>query len=234
MIVAVVPCLDEEANVAAVVTGLSAWVDRVVVADAGSHDNTAAVAAAAGAEVVVEPRRGYGRACHAGIRRARQLGAQIVLFADGDGSDDPTDAPLLLGPVQRGEVDLCLGRRSGHLIEEGAMTAVQRFGNWLAPALMRLLFRASYHDMPPFKAIRASALYRLDLQDQSYGFTIEMLIKAHHRGLGVREVEVHHRARQGGHSKVSGTLVGSVRAAAKILTAISRHALREVRQRPAR
>jgi hypothetical protein len=109
------------------------------------------------------------------------------------------------------------------------MAPVQRFGNWFAPALMRLLFNAPYHDMPPFKAITASALEALELSDQSYGFTIELLIKAHHRGLSVREVEVQHRARHAGQSIVSGTLVGSVRASGKILTAIARHALREAR-----
>jgi hypothetical protein len=229
MIVAVIPCLDEADNVASVVAGLEPWVDRVIVVDNGSRDATAEVAAAAGADVVVEPRCGYGRACLAGIDRAQEHHPDVVLFLDGDGSDDPDDAPRLLEPVQSGEVDLCLGRRTARSTARGAMAPVQRFGNWFAPALMRMLFNAPYHDMPPFKAISARALEALDLRDESYGFTIEMLIKAHHRGLSVREVEVRHRARHAGQSKVSGTLVGSVRASSKILTAIARHALQEAR-----
>jgi hypothetical protein len=111
------------------------------------------------------------------------------------------------------------------------MAPVQRFGNWFAPAVMRFLFKAPYHDMPPFKAIDARSLQALELSDLTYGFTIEMLIKAHQRGLRIREIEVRHRARRGGESKVSGTVVGSVRASAKILSAIARHALHEVSSR---
>lgn len=227
MIVAVIPCLNEAGNIDNVVTGIAPHVDEVVVVDNGSDDDTAAVAEAAGADVVREPRRGYGRACLSGVARARALDAQVVLFLDGDGSDDPADATSLLEPVTRGEVELCLGRRSQRLMEAGAMAPVQRFGNWLAPALMRLMFKAPFHDMPPFKAIDAGALNKLALSDLDYGFTIEMLIKAHKRGLRVREVEVRHRVRRAGESKVSGTLSGSAKAAYKILKAIGRHAVSE-------
>ena len=224
-IVAVVPALDEEASVPDVVRGIRAHVDAVVVVDNGSLDATAAAARAAGADVVVEARRGYGRACIAGIARARALGADVVLFLDADGSEDPADAPGLLAPVLAGDADLALGVRARDAIEPGAMMPVQRFGNWLAPRLMRVAVGARYRDMPPFKAIRVGALDRLALTDTGHGFTIELLLRAHAHALRVVEVDVRCRARRAGVSKVSGTLRGSARAAGKIVWSIARHAV---------
>jgi glycosyltransferase involved in cell wall biosynthesis len=223
--IAVVPALDEEGSVGDVVKGLREHVDRVIVVDNASHDRTADVARAAGAEVVLEPRRGYGAACLAGVRRARELGARIVLFLDADGSDDPSEAPLLLAPIVRGEKDFVLGRRVARSIEPGAMTAVQRFGNWFAPTLMRLTVGARYHDMPPFKAITMEALNRLALSDPGMGYSIQMLLGAHRHRLRVVEVEVTCRARRAGLSKVSGTLRGTLRAAVKITGSIAWHAI---------
>lgn len=230
-VVAVVPTLDEEQCIAEVVTGIAPYVHTVIVVDNGSADATASRAREAGADVVSEPRRGYGRACLAGLARGRALGADIVLFLDGDGSDDPADAPRLLRPVVDGEVDIALGTRQAGLREEGAMTPVQRFGNWLAPLLMRLILRATYHDMPPFKACSMEALEALALTDTGHGFTIELLVKAHARGLAVVEIPVRCRARRGGVSKVSGNLRGASRAAVKIVSTIARHAARERRGR---
>ena len=224
IVVAVIPALDEEANIAAVVEGIRPFVDHVVVVDNGSTDATPERAAAAGADVVLEPRRGYGRACHAGLARAKALGVEVVLFMDGDGSDDPTDAPQILGPVRAGTHDVVLGFRDPARREEGSMGTVQRFGNWLAPRLMRLAVGARYRDMPPFKACTASALDRLRLTDQGHGFTIELLLRAHAERLRVAEVPVACRARAGGASKVSGTLRGTVRASLKIVTSIAKHA----------
>jgi glycosyltransferase involved in cell wall biosynthesis len=221
--VAVVPALDEEASIAEVVRGARAHVDHVVVVDNGSRDATAQRAHEAGADVVREPRRGYGAACLAGVRRARELGATVVLYMDGDGSDDPDEAPSLLGPVERGEADLVLGVRAR--VEPGAMAPVQRFGNWLAPLLMRLAVGAQYRDMPPFKAVSVEALDRLGLRDRGMGYIVEMLLGAHALGLRVVEVDVRWRARRAGHSKVSGTVRGTVRASVKILSAIGRHGL---------
>lgn len=223
-VVAVVPALDEEGAIGDVVRGLAAYVDTVVVVDNGSLDQTAQRATEAGAVVVVEPRRGYGRACLAGMARARSLGAEVVLFADGDGSDDPADVPGLLDDVLAGGADVALGERVPARMEPGAMTGVQRFGNWFAPMLMRRLLGAPYRDMPPLKACRVAALERLALQDVGHGFTIELLIKAHRGGLRIRRRPVSCRARRAGSSKVSGTIVGSVRAAGKIVTTIARHA----------
>ncbi len=223
MKVAVVPALNEEGAIGGVVRGVLGHVDRVVVVDNGSRDATGDRAREAGADVVREPKRGYGAACLAGVARARALGASVVLFMDGDGSDDPEEAPRLLDPVVRGEADLALGVRSR--VERGAMAPVQRFGNWLAPRLMRLAVGARYRDMPPFKAVSMGALERLALRDAGMGYIIEMLLRAHELGLRVVEVDVAWRARRAGDSKVSGTLAGTVRASAKITSVIGRHAL---------
>ena len=225
MIVAIVPALDEEGSIASVVRGVAPHVDVVVVVDNGSRDGTARRAEEAGARVVHQPERGYGAACLAGIAEARAISATVALFLDADGSDDPSEAPRLLAPVREGVADLALGVREGDAIEPGAMTDAQRFGNWLAPALMRALFRAPYHDLPPFKAIRFDALESLELEDRAHGFTIELMLKAHARGLRTLEVAVRCRARRAGASKVSGTLVGSLRAGTKIIASIGRHAL---------
>lgn len=154
------------------------------------------------------------------------MSAEVVLFLDGDGSDDPADADQLLAPVVAGSVDIALGARRGDLIEAGAMTPVQRFGNWLAPFLMRLAMGAPYHDMPPFKACSMRALDELALADTGHGFTIELLVKAHERRLRIVEIPVRCRARRAGVSKVSGNVSGASRAAVKIVSTIARHAAR--------
>jgi glycosyltransferase involved in cell wall biosynthesis len=225
MIVAILPALDEEGSIGSVIGGLRGRVDTVVVADNGSRDRTASVARENGAIVTVEPRRGYGHACLAGIDRARQLGADIVVFLDADGSDDPSEAPTLTEPVLAGEADLVLGVRTGLAANRAAMTQVQRFGNWLAPWLMNVTLGAHYRDMPPYKAIRLASLDMLRLSETGYGFTIELLIRAHAARLRVREVEVRCLARRAGRSKVSGTVVGSAKAASKIVYTIGKHAL---------
>jgi glycosyltransferase involved in cell wall biosynthesis len=225
MIAAVIPALDEEKTIGEVVSGIRAYVDTAIVVDNGSRDGTLSAAMAAGAAVVREPLRGYGAACLAGVARARALGADVVLFLDADGSDDPADAPRLLEPVVTGGRDLALGIRTRASTEPGAMMPVQQFGNWLAPLLMRLAVGARYCDMPPFKAIRMDALERLDLRDAGMGHIVEMLLKAHDQGLLVIEVEVKCRVRRGGASKISGTLGGTLRASLKITSSIARHAL---------
>lgn len=222
-VVAVIPALDEEACVGDVVSGLVGAAGHVVVVDNGSRDRTAERARQAGAVVVARPERGYGRACLAGVERARSLGAEVLLFLDADGSDDPRDAPKLLAPVVSGEADLVLGVRPSRLIERGAMTGTQRFGNWLAPLAMRLAAGARFSDMPPYKAITLAAFDALGVQDRTYGFTIELLLRAHRRRLRVREIPVACRARRGGHSKVSGTLRGTLGASYKILSTIARY-----------
>jgi glycosyltransferase involved in cell wall biosynthesis len=224
VIVAVLPALDEEGSVGDVVRALRPHVDRVVVVDNGSRDATSAVAAGAGAHVVLERERGYGAACLRGVAEARSIGARTLLFLDADGSEDPSEAPRVLTPLGRGEADLVVGVRSE--VEPGAMTGVQRFGNWFAPFLMRAMFGAPFHDLSPFKAIDLVALDRLELRDRRHGFTIELMLRAHALGLRIREVPVRCRRRRAGVSKVSGTVVGASRAAVKIVTSIARHAVR--------
>jgi glycosyltransferase involved in cell wall biosynthesis len=229
--VAVIPALDEDGSIGTVVRELAAYVDEIVVVDNGSRDRTGEVARAAGAIVVSEPRRGYGAACIAGVGRASELGANVIVFLDGDGSDDPRRTPELLLPIEQGKADLVLGVRTTRSSEPGAQLPVQRFGNWLGPLLMRLFVGARYHDMPPFKAVTADALSRLALTDRGMGYIVEMLLRAHALGLRVVEIEVGSRARRTGRSKVSGTVVGSIRAGTKITTTIVRHAVAGARRR---
>lgn len=225
MITAILPALDEEATVAKVVEGVLPHVDTVVVVDNGSRDATVLRAQSAGADVVSEPRRGYGRACLRGVERARELGSELLVFLDADGSDDPEDIPRVLAPLHSGAADLALGCRSAERIESGSMTATQRFGNWLAPLLMRWTTGAPYHDMPPMKAFALATFDELKVRDEGHGFTIELLLKAHAAGLRIEEVPARCRRRAGGTSKVSGTVAGTLRASAKILTYVTRYAV---------
>jgi glycosyltransferase involved in cell wall biosynthesis len=224
VIAAVVPALDEEGSIGDVVRALASHVDRVIVVDNGSGDATSEVATRAGAHVVVERERGYGAACLRGIDEARSIGARTLLFLDADGSDDPADAPRLLAPLSKGDADLVVGVRA--VVEPGAMTGTQRFGNWLAPWLMRTLFGAPFHDMSPFKAIDLRVVDGMKLRDRRHGFTIELMLRAHAMGLRITEVPVRCRRRRAGASKVSGTVVGAARAAVKIVSTIAKHALR--------
>jgi glycosyltransferase involved in cell wall biosynthesis len=227
VVVAVIPTLNESECIGRVVLGVAPYVSTVIVVDNGSTDDTAKVAANAAAVVVSEPERGYGAACLKGIAHARKLGADIVLFMDGDGSDDPQDAPRLLDALEQTGADIVLGVRDRKTMEPGAMAPVQQFGNWLAPWLLRHLGRTTYTDLPPLKAVRMQALQRLNVQDRGHGFTVELLLRAHVEHMRVHELPVRCLARRGGHSKVSGTVSGSVRAAAKIMSTVTRHVIRE-------
>ncbi len=197
---------------------------QVLVVDNGSTDGTAAVARAHGSQVVPEPRRGYGRACLAGMAALRP-DVGIVVFSDADGSDDPADLPSLLEPIERGEADLVLGSRLLGQREAGSLTPHQKLGNRLATFLMRALLGARYTDLGPFRAIRRDALERLQMRDTDFGWPTEMQIKAAQRGLRVREIPVRHRRRRGGKSKVSASVRGSILAGAKIIWTILRHGL---------
>jgi glycosyltransferase involved in cell wall biosynthesis len=221
-IVAVIPAVDEEAAIGLVLAELPPAVHEVVVVDNGSQDRTAEVARAAGARVVPEPRRGYGQACLAGIAAAPE--AEVFLFLDGDRSDYPTQAVALLAPILAGEADLVIGSRRLGRRAPGSHPWHAQAGTRLCVLLMNLLVGTRATDLGPFRAIGASALRQLEMQDRSFGWTVEMQLKAHRSGLRVREVPVDYRPRIG-RSKVSGTLVGSVRAGVGILGTIARHAL---------
>ncbi len=222
--IGVIPALDEAGNIGPVVTELLQYLDVVVVADNGSTDDTAAVAEAAGATVVSEPRRGYGFACAAGSAEAIRAGADVVVYIDGDGSSVPAEAAALIGPIADGAADLVLGSRTLGNIEQGAMPAHQRFGNTLSAWLMRLLYRIEVSDLGPFRAINAKLLDELDMSEMTFGWPTEMTVKCAKRGATIVEVPATWRRRGHGRSKVSGTISGSILAARYILGVTVKHA----------
>jgi len=224
---AIIPALNEEGNMPFVLEGLAgATIRRVIVVDNGSTDGTEQAATACGATVVREPVRGYGRACLAGLRHLALDPPEIVLFLDGDGSDDPASLPGLLHPLESGQADLVIGSRTLGVAESGALTPVQKFGNTLSVTLIRHLFGVSFTDLGPFRAITWPALNRLEMADEDFGWTVEMQVKAARRGLRCAEVPVHSRRRYSGDSKISGTISGSVKAGVKILYVIGRELIR--------
>jgi glycosyltransferase involved in cell wall biosynthesis len=218
-----IPALDEERALPLVLADLPpGLVDLVVVVDNGSRDGTARVARERGCEVVFEPRRGYGRACQTGLAWLLDSGApaladsDVIVFLDADYSDYPEDLPALLEPLLSGRADLVIGSRVLGGAGMRAMLPQAWFGNRLACLLMRVLFGARTSDLGPFRAVRVGALRHLCMRDPDFGWTIEMQLKAHTAQLAVREVPVRYRERIG-QSKITGTLLGTLRAGAKIL-----------------
>jgi glycosyltransferase involved in cell wall biosynthesis len=224
--VLIIPALNEARALRQVLREIPAGVfGEIVVVDNGSTDGTAEIAAGAGARVVVEKRRGYGSACLAGVA-ALPKDADVVVFMDADGSDLPSDAGALIGPIVRDEADLVIGSRELGVPEPGSLSPHQRLGNRLAVWLVSLLYGRRYTDLGPFRAIRRTALERLDMRDKNFGWTIEMQVKAVRRGLRIVEAPVAYRNRKAGQSKISGSLVGSAAAGAKILWTVARYAIR--------
>lgn len=222
----IIPALNEEGPVGATVRGIMAaappGLAEVIVADNGSTDDTAAHAKEAGARVVLQPERGYGAACLAALA-AVDPHCNIVLFMDADLSDVPEEAAQLLAPVIAGQADMVIGSRTLGAIEPGAMSGPQRFGNWLAPALVRVIWGVRYTDLGPFRAIRRDALEQLAMADRDFGWTIEMQVRAAKLGLVTAETPVRYRKRIGT-SKISGTVRGVFAAGWKILFVIAREA----------
>jgi glycosyltransferase involved in cell wall biosynthesis len=219
---AVIPCLDEEAAIGAVVRDvLSQGVVEVIVVDGGSRDRTGACAAEAGGRVVVEPRRGYGRAIMSGIAAARP-DATILLFLDGDGSDRPQSIPDLVRPIVRGEADFVHGTRVKGECEPGSLSPQQRVAGALAGFLLRQVYGARFTDMSPYRAIRRDVLDRLGMREETFGWNLEMLMRVGASGVRAREIPVGQRRRAGGISKVSGNLRASLRAAVVIATTFLR------------
>ena len=220
-IAVVIPALDEEASIEAVVRSIDrALVAQIVVGDNGSRDRTAELARAAGAEVVVEPDRGYGAACAAAIGRL-DTATEIVVFMDADASDDPSEMHLLVSPIASGRADLVIGSRVLGRVERGAMTPPQRFGNWLATRLILVFHRHRYTDLGPYRAIRKSLLDEIAMRDRRFGWTVEMQVRALQLGARVVEVPATYRKRAG-RSKISGTLGGVAKAGFWILFTIFR------------
>jgi glycosyltransferase involved in cell wall biosynthesis len=193
---------------------------QVVVGDNGSTDRTADVVRENGFDVVHEPRRGYGAACAAAIAAIRDE-CDVVAFLDADLADDPTRLPELVGPILDQRADLVIGTRDAALREPGAMSAPQRFGNWLATRLIRLGWGHVYRDLGPFRAIRRTTLEAMNMRDRAFGWTVEMQVRALQMRLRIEQVPVPYRRRIG-KSKISGTVRGVVLAGYYILTTIAR------------
>lgn len=219
----IIPAFNEEVTIADVVTHVSQTIaERVIVVDNASTDATAERAHAAGALVVHEPRKGYGSACYAGFQAASD--ADVVVFMDGDGVFDPIQIRDLLAPIGNDEADLVLGSRTRGQREPGALLIHARFGNWLAAQLMDWLYGLRVTDLGPFRAIRTNVLQALDMQEMTYGWPTEMMVKAAKRGYRVVEVPVDYYRRAGGRSKISGTLGGTILAGYYILATTVKHA----------
>jgi glycosyltransferase involved in cell wall biosynthesis len=221
--VAVVPALDEEATIAGVAGGAAATCDEVVVVDNASHDRTAARAGAAGARVVREPRRGYGAACLTGALAADP--ESVLLFLDGDGSDDPEALASVVEPVLAGTADLVLGSRTLGRRDPGSVRGHQMAANRVMARLVRSAWGAQVTDLGPLRAISRRDLLALRMRSRTYGWPLEMVVKAARAGLRIVEVPVDAHPRGGGSSKVSGTLGGTVRTAARFAEVLVRDGL---------
>jgi glycosyltransferase involved in cell wall biosynthesis len=216
-----IPALNESESLPAVLRDLPP-VDRVVVVDHGSTDDTAAVAGALGAEVVRAPRRGYGTAVQAGINHLRGHPPDVLVILDADHADPADRMMELVAPIAAGEADLVQSDRSG-TADPGALTSVQRYGNRLATDLIARVTGRRYRDLGPFRAIRWSSLLALAMEDRTWGWNVEMQLKAAKHGLRVLEVPLPYRARARGRSKISGSLRGAARAGVRILWAVNRY-----------
>lgn len=224
--IVIIPAFNEARSIGQVIGDIpSDLVEEVVVVNNASTDETEKNARAAGATVVREDRQGYGWACLAGMAYAAQKAPELIVFLDGDYSDFPEELRLLVAPIVRNEADLVIGSRMRGAREAGAMLPQAVFGNWLACTLMRWIWGARFTDLGPFRAIRFTDLQALGMADKTYGWTIEMQIKAVRMGLRCAEVPVSYRKRVGV-SKITGTVAGTLKASYKILWTIARYALR--------
>lgn len=224
-IIVIIPAFNEEKSIDKVIAEIPAdLVDEILVCNNGSTDRTAEVAKNAGATVLNEDRKGYGWACLKGMEYASQMEIlpDLVVFLDGDYSDYPEEMRAVLAPILNDEADMVIGSRALGAREKGSMTFPQVFGNWLATRLMRLFHGARYSDLGPFRAIRYEDLMKLGMKDKTYGWTIEMQIKAKKKKLRTTEVAVNYKRRIG-KSKVSGTVKGTIMAGYKIILSIFKY-----------
>ncbi|SFT77342.1 Glycosyltransferase involved in cell wall bisynthesis [Lishizhenia tianjinensis] len=219
----VIPAFNEEKSIAKVIGDIDRnLVDEVIVVNNNSTDNTVQVAQEAGAVVLTEKRKGYGYACLLGIERTIANQADIVVFLDGDYSDYPQQIIEVVTPILENEMDMVIGSRALGNREKGSMTPQQVFGNWLATRLMKIFYGASFTDLGPFRAIKSTSLAKLKMADKTYGWTIEMQIKAAKHKMRFCEVPVKYRKRIGV-SKVSGTVKGTIMAGIKIIGAVFKY-----------
>jgi glycosyltransferase involved in cell wall biosynthesis len=207
----VIPTLNEAQAIAEVVAGVPKdAVAQIIVVDNGSTDGTAERAIAAGAQVIHEPRRGYGSACLAGAKAARS--SDIIVFLDGDRSDDPRQLDLIVAPLIQQQADLTIGSRIGGELERGSMPLHGRLGNRFIVFILRGLYGVRITDIGSFRAIRTRALFNLNMEQMTYGWPVEMVVKAARKGLRIKSIPIRYRKRIGV-SKVTGTLRGSILAA---------------------
>jgi glycosyltransferase involved in cell wall biosynthesis len=214
----IIPAFNEEASIGKVISEIPDLVSEIIVVSNNSSDQTETVAKKAGATVLREPQKGYGYACLKGLGyiASQEIKPDIVVFLDGDYSDYPQDLHKIVTPIINNNMDLVIGSRVKKWREKGSMTFPQIFGNWLATSLMTLFFNAKFTDLGPFRAIKYEKLLALQMQDKTYGWTVEMQLKAIKQKLTYIEVPVHYKNRIGT-SKVSGTFKGAIFAGVKIL-----------------
>ncbi|MGC1630850.1 MAG: glycosyltransferase family 2 protein [Gelidibacter sp.] len=224
----IIPAYNEADSIALVINEIPSIVDEVIVINNNSTDKTAEVAQRAGATVFFQPQMGYGNACLKGMQYVATLSKKpdIIVFMDGDYSDYPEELTKIVKPIIEDNLDLVIGARVSRLQEKGSMTPQQHFGNWLATFLMRILFGAKFTDLGPFRAIRYQKLLDLQMQDKTYGWTIEMQLKALKQNLTYIEVPLKYKKRIG-ISKVSGTIKGSIFAGVKILGWIFKYSFKK-------
>lgn len=221
-IIVIIPAFNEENAVGHVIRDIPKdWVNEIIVVNNNSNDDTKIKAMQAGATVLDEPIQGYGNACLKGIAYANSLSPKpdIIVFLDADYSDHPEELPVLVKPILEKSYDMVIGSRALGNREQGAMTFQQIFGNWLATFLIRLFYDIQYTDLGPFRAIRFDKLMELNMQDKTYGWTVEMQLKAAKKGYKITEVPVTYRKRIG-FSKISGTVKGTIMAGYKIILTI--------------
>jgi len=218
----VIPALNEEESIALVIGKIPSIVDKIVVVDNGSTDNTKESASNAGALVLDQPIRGYGHACSLGVEYLKSYDIDIIVFLDGDYSDFPEELPLLVSPILYGGYDLVIGSRTRGKDEAGALLFQAKIGNKLAGLLINLFWGVKYTDLGPFRAIKMAKYDELSMCELTYGWTVELQIKAAKRKMKILEVPVSYRRRIG-KSKVTGTLSGTLKASYGILKTIFKH-----------
>lgn len=223
----IIPAYNEQDSIGKVVKGIPAYVEEVVVVNNNSADMTGAVAESAGATVLSELRSGYGYACLNGMEymAAKNEPTDIIVFLDGDYSDYPEDLDALVKPILLDNIDFVVGTRVRTLREKGSMTAQQVLGNWLATFLMKVIYKSRFTDLGPFRAIKYDKLLQLQMEDKTYGWTVEMQLKVLKQKMSYVEVPVRYRNRIGV-SKVSGTLKGTILAGIKIIGWIFKYSLK--------
>lgn len=223
----IIPAFNEADSIAAVINEIPKTVSEIIVVNNNSSDNTVSNAEKAGATVLTEDRKGYGYACLKGMDYIAEQSKtpDIIVFIDGDYSDYPEELTKIVSPIINNNCDFVIGARVKRLREEGSMTPQQIFGNWLATFLMKLFFRATFTDLGPFRAIKYDKLLDLQMEDKTYGWTVEMQLKALKKKLSYVEVPVRYKKRIG-ISKVSGTVKGSIFAGIKILGWIFKYSMK--------